>query len=120
MIATVPSSDTPSPKRAGGRPKSTEPKPARATVRFTKIEYLVVKQRAGNARLTVAEYCRQAVLTGKVSPTLDPAMLPALHELRALGNTLNQLAKLAHTDGIRSVGFKADKLLDQLSKLLTV
>ena len=120
MLASASSSNTSSPKRAGGRPKSTDPKPARATVRFTKIEYLVVKQRAKNAQLTVADYCRQAVLTGKVSPKLDPAMLPALHELRELGNTLSQLARLAHTDGIRSVGFKADKLLDQLNKLLAV
>jgi hypothetical protein len=112
--------DTSSPKRKGGRPKSLESKPARATVRFTKIEYLVVKRRAETARLTVAEYCRQAVLTGKVVPTMDPATLPVLHELRALGNTLNQLAKKAHTDGMRSIAFKGDSLLDQLNKLLTV
>lgn len=89
-------------------------------MRFTKIEYLVVKRRAEAAQLTVAEYCRQAVLMGKIVPAQDLAILPVLHELRALGNTLNQLAKKAHTDGMRSVGFKADSLLDQLSKLVTV
>lgn len=120
MKAATSTSNTPIPKRKGGRPKSLESKPARATVRFTKIEYLVVKRRAETARLTVAEYCRQAILTGKVLPAQDPATLPVLHELRDLGNTLNQLAKKAHTDGMRSVGFKADNLLDQLKKLLTV
>jgi hypothetical protein len=118
QAATSP--DTPAPKRKGGRPKSPESKPARATVRFTKIEYLAVKRRAKTAQLTVAEYCRQAVLTGKVVPAQDPATLPELHELRALGNTLHELAKKAHTDGMRSVALKADSLLAQLNKLLTV
>jgi hypothetical protein len=120
MKAASSTADTPSPKRTGGRPKSLDPKPARATVRFTKIEYMVVKQRVENVRLTVADYCRQAVLTAKVSPTMDPAMLPALHELRELSNTLNQLAKLAQADGLPSVGFKANRLLDELTKLLAV
>jgi hypothetical protein len=117
MLATATPSAIPNPKGRGGRPKSPESKPARATVRFTKIEYLVVKQRASNAHLTVAEYCRQAVMTGKVSPWLDPATLPALHKLSELSNTLQHLAKLAQADGLRSVGFKVDKLLDQLNKL---
>lgn len=120
MKAATSTSDTPNPKREGGRPKSLESKPARATVRFTKIEYLAVKRRAKTAQLTVAEYCRQAVLTGKVVPAQDPATLPELHELRVLGNLLNELAKKAHTDGMRSVAFKADGLLAQLNKLLTI
>ncbi|WP_208309409.1 plasmid mobilization protein [Hymenobacter defluvii] len=106
------------PTRRGGRPRSPESRPDRATVRFTKIEYLAVKRRAATARLTVAEYCRQAVLTGRVTPTLDPAALPALHEMRALANTLNQLVNQARGDGMRSVAIKADGLLDQLTKLL--
>ncbi len=110
--------DNSQPKRNGGRPKSPESRPDRATVRFTKIEYLAVKRRASSARLTVAEYCRQAVLTGQVVPTPDPAALPALHELRALGNTLHQLVQRAHGDGVRSVAIKADGLLDRLTKFL--
>lgn len=112
--------DEPQPKRNGGRPRNPEARPDRATVRFTKIEYLAVKRRAKSARVTVADYCRQAVLTGQVLPTLDPAALPALHELRTLGNTLNQLVKKAHGDGVRSIAIKADALLDELNKLLAV
>lgn len=106
------------PKRKGGRPRNPEARPDRATVRFTKIEYLAVKRRAQAARLPVADYCRQAVLTGQVLPTLDPAALPALHELRALSNTLHQLARKAQGDGVRSIALKADALLDELAKLL--
>lgn len=110
--------DEPRPKRNGGRPRNPEARPDRATVRFTKVEYLAVKRRARSARLTVADYCRQAVLTGQVQPTLDPAVLPVLHELRALSNALHQLIKKAQEDGIRSVAIKSDALLNELNKLL--
>ncbi|TDN39615.1 plasmid mobilization relaxosome protein MobC [Hymenobacter sp. UV11] len=113
-------SEKPQPKRQGGRPRNPEARPDRATVRFTKLEYLAVKRRAKAARLTVADYCRQAVLTGQVMPTLDPAALPALNELRGLSNTLNQLVKKAQVDGLRSVAIKADNLLQELAKLLAI
>lgn len=118
MSTPIATTQTTAPKRRGGRPKSLEARPDRATVRFTKIEYLVVKRRAKAARLTVAEYCRQAVLTGQVVATPDSDALPVLHELRALSNALNQLKKQAHEGGIRSVAIKANGLLDHLTKLL--
>ncbi|MFC7670470.1 plasmid mobilization relaxosome protein MobC [Hymenobacter humi] len=99
MEASLPAEETP-PKRKGGRPRNPVARPDRATVRFTKIEYLAVKRRAQAARLTVGDYCRQAVLTGQVLPTLDPAALPALHEPAGLG----QHAESAGEEGPRGRG----------------
>ena len=110
----------PNDPRKGGRPrKYNEGQQApRATVRFSQSEYEKILHQAEAAGLSVSDYCRQAALTAEVKAAIRPDVVPLLNELRAIGNNLNQLAKKAQADGIRSIAFKADDALNQLKALL--
>lgn len=106
--------------RKGGRPRKYQEgqEAPRATVRFSQIEYSRLLRQAQAGGLSVSDYCRQAALTGEVKAAIRPEVVPLLNELRAIGNNLNQLAKLARADGIRSIALKADGLLNELKALL--
>jgi hypothetical protein len=106
--------------RKGGRPrKYAEGQEApRATVRFSQVEYQKIIRQSEAAGLSVSDYCRQAALTGEIKAAIRPEVIPLLNELRAIGNNLNQLVKKAQADGIRTIAFKADDVLNQLKNLL--
>lgn len=106
--------------RKGGRPRKYQEgqQAPRATVRFSQVEYEKIVSQAEASGLSVSDYCRQAALTGEVKAAIRPEVIPLLNELRAIGNNLNQIAKKAQADGIRSIAFKADDVLNQLKNLL--
>ncbi len=112
--------EAPKDPRKGGRPrKYNEGQEApRATVRFSQAEYEKILRQAEAAGLSVSDYCRQAALTGEIKAAIRPEVIPLLNELRAIGNNLNQIAKKAQADGIRTIAFKADDVLTQLKNLL--
>lgn len=112
--------EAPKDPRKGGRPRKYQEgqQAPRATVRFSQVEYEKIQRQSEAAGLSVSDYCRQAALTGQVKAAIRPEVIPLLNELRAIGNNLNQLAKKAQADGIRSIAFKADDVLNQLKNLL--
>ena len=105
-------------KKKGGRPPNPQKRDKQITVLFSGVEYLAIKRRAQIARLPLSDYCRQLVLTGKAEARLTPEQNTLLNQVASLGNNLNQIAKRANTDGIRSIAIEANRLLGQLSKLL--
>jgi len=105
-------------KKKGGRPPNPQKRDKQITVLFSGVEYLATKRRAQMARLPLSDYCRQLVLTGKAEAKLTPEQNTLLNQLASLGNNLNQIAKRANTDGIRSIAIEANRLLGQLGKLL--
>jgi len=109
---------TPPVRKKGGRPKNPQKREEQSTVYWSAIEYLAVKKRADKAGLTLSDYCRQMVLTGQAQVKLSPEENATLNEVARLGNNLNQIAKKANADGIRSIAIEAARLLGQLNQLL--
>ena len=105
-------------KKKGGRPPNPQKRDKQITVLFSGVEYLAIKRRAQTARLPLSDYCRQLVLTGKAEARLTPEQNTLLNQVASLGNNLNQIAKRANTDGIRSIAIEASRLLGQLGQLL--
>ena len=105
-------------KKKGGRPPNPQKRDKQITVLFSGVEYLAIKRRAQIARLPLSDYCRQLVLTGKAEARLTPEQNTLLNQMASLGNNLNQIAKRANTDGIRSIALEASRLLAQLGQLL--
>ena len=105
-------------RRKGGRPPSEQKRDQQMTVLLTKLEKLAIKKRAQKAGLSLSDYGRQMVLTGKAQVRLTPEENATLNEMAKLGNNLNQIAHKANADGIRSIAFDASRLLQQLSQLL--
>lgn len=93
-------------KQKGGRPpknaddRRTEP----VGFRCTESEMIELRQRAGQAGLTVGEFCRRAAL-GKSMPA--PKIVPEVNReayadlARASGN-LNQVVKMTQTAGMKT------------------
>ena len=52
-------------KRKAGRPEKAIKKEVRACIRFSKVEYFVVRQKASKAGLTASAYIRQIAIKGR-------------------------------------------------------
>lgn len=87
-------------KKKAGRPAKTVKKEIRACVRYTKIEYFIIKEKAGKANLNVSEYIRQLSIHGKVNARLSQEEQTWIRQLIGMANNLNQLAKACHQQGI--------------------
>ena len=105
-------------RKKGGRPKSETKRDKQITVCLSAIEYLAVKRRAEKAGLSLSDYGRQMVLTGQAQVRLSPEENAVLNQVARVGNNLNQIAKKANADGIRSIAIEAARLLGQLNQLL--
>ena len=88
-------------KSKGGRPPKTAAAKYSETVRFrvTAAQMQTLRQSAAKSRLTLSEYARQMVLTGKVITPASPEELRLIAELTREKNNLNQLAKAQNAAG---------------------
>lgn len=80
------------------RPKKSISRPHRITIRFTEMEYGLITDAAKEAGLTVSEYIRQMVLTGKIAIRYEviadiPELQKLVSEFGKIGNNLNQIAR---------------------------
>jgi len=87
-------------KHTGGRPKKQVKRESITGVRFTKIEYYVVKQKASKAGLGITSYIRQMALHGKVIARMDEEETQIARQFTGIANNLNQLTKKAHQEGL--------------------
>lgn len=88
--------------KKGGRPRMavTEKKKYKLPpVRLDTKNYVIVKNRAKQAGLSLTEYQRQMVLHGRVVERLSPEMVNLFRQLAGMGNNMNQLARQANTFG---------------------
>jgi predicted DNA binding CopG/RHH family protein len=105
-------------KRKGGRPKKAVKKDAVTAVRFTKIEYAVVKQKASKAGLCISVYIRQMAVNGKVTPRINEEQSHFVRQLAGMANNLNQLAKKAHQEGLLKAMLYFEGYRNQLDELI--
>lgn len=84
----------------GGRPRKSAATLRSRTVRFrvSEAEYLRVQRKAAACNLTLSEYARQAVVSGRIGTE----ELRLVSELTRELNNLNQLAFLQHAFGVAS------------------
>lgn len=75
-------------------------KEKRVTIRFSRIEFFVVREKASTAGMSVAEYIRQVSINGQVMARLDTEDKKIIRQLVGMANNLNQLAKACHQEGI--------------------
>lgn len=63
-------------------------------------EYLRVQRKAAACNLTLSEYARQAVISGRILRRIGTEELRLVSELTRERNNLNQLAFLQHAFGV--------------------
>lgn len=88
------------PKSKGGRPAKAVRKEKQFSLRFTEAEFATVKEKAANAGFTFTMYLRKMALIGQVKARQNDDERQAVKQLIAMASNINQLAKVAHQQGL--------------------
>jgi hypothetical protein len=105
-------------KKQGGRPVKLVKKSNTLVVRLTDTERSLIAGKAREAGMKVSEWFRMAARKAQVIARLSPADVAILRVLTGLANNLNQIARLAHKEGLLSVQRKCREGLDEINDTL--
>ena len=107
-------------KKQKGRPTVADARrlSKAVTVKFSKIDYEILRTRSRKANRRLAEYIRESALKSEVVPPRTEADLKEYRTLVGMANNLNQLAKLSHQEGIYYTSLQLDRLLAEISDIV--
>jgi len=105
-------------KHKGGRPLKAIKREAATGVRFTKVEYFIVKQKAKKAGYRPTQYIRMMAINGKVIARLSEEEKAFIRQLIGMANNLNQLTKMAHQQKMLTAILHFEKYRTELDRLL--
>ena len=105
-------------KRKPGRPKKAITRSGSLVVRMTPTERLVIAGKANDAGMRISEWFRCAAKAGVIRARLSKEETGYLRTLSGMANNLNQLTKLAHTNGLVSLMADLRKLLTTVEALM--
>ena len=107
-------------KKPKGRPTVADARrlSKAVTVKFSKIDYEILRTRSRKANRRLAEYIRESALKSEVVLPRTEADLKEYRTLVGLANNLNQLAKLSHQEGIYYTNMQLDRLLAEISDIV--
>ena len=108
-------------RHSGGRPKKQVKREIIKGVRFTKVEYYVVKQRAAKSGVNISDYIRGMAMQGKIISRLTEEERQFVRQLVGIANNINQLTKKGHQEGFLTAVLMFEdykKLLDELLEKL--
>ena len=88
------------------------------TVKFSKIDYEILRTRSRKANRRLAEYIRESALKSEVVQPRIEADLKEYRTLVGMANNLNQLTKMAHQDSIIYLYSPIDRLLGEITHVI--
>ena len=110
-------------RHPGGRPKKVVKKETSTGVRLTKFDYLIIKQKASIAGLSLGAYIREMALKGQVLSRLNEEERMLIRQLVGMANNVNQITNMAHKQGVSialtyfiNIRQTLDKVLEKLRK----
>jgi hypothetical protein len=77
-----------------------------------------MKEKAGRANLKPSEYIRQIAINGLVKARETDEEMHSVRQLVGMANNLNQLTKLAHSEGLLSIMLIFEKYRKQFDEIL--
>ena len=107
-------------KKSKGRPTVADARrlSKAVTVKFSKIDYEILRTRSRKANRRLAEYIRESALQSEVVQPRTEADLKEYRTLVGMANNLNQLARLSHQEGIYYTSLQLDRLLAEISDIV--
>lgn len=105
-------------KRRGGRPPKKVKRESQLMVRLTENERFLIEAKAKEAGMVPSAWFRMAAKRARVMARLKPQDLTFLRMLAGMANNLNQLAHLAHKEGLITVQKKCRELLSDIDDIL--
>lgn len=106
---------------AGGRPRAAKGM-ARTKTLSTKLsvaEWKIAMKRIADVGKRPSVYLREVLLSGRVIAARTQEDRRQIRMLEGGCNNLNQLARLAHQQGVPSVRERLNSLLDEFNRLLS-
>jgi len=87
-------------KPGRGRPVKESAKLTRSiNLKLTEADFATLRQKAASLGMTATQYARQMALNGKIVDRYTKEELDQRRKIAGEANNLNQLAKLAHSNG---------------------
>jgi predicted molibdopterin-dependent oxidoreductase YjgC len=105
-------------KKKAGRPVQDVKKDVRAAVRFSALEYYLVKQKATRSGLTISSYIRQTAISAKVISRLTTEEVHFVRQLIGMSNNINQIARTCHSQGLFEAMAYFEQYRTQLDEIL--
>lgn len=105
-------------KKQAGRPAKSIKKEIRTAVRFTKIEYFVIRQKAARAGIKTSAYVRQTAINAEVIARLSEEERHFVRQLIGMSNNLKQLTKNSNTEGILKTMFYFESFRKEIEMIL--
>ncbi len=107
-------------RNLGGRPRAAKGKVRTKTLstRLSVAEWKIVMKRIVDAGKRPSVYLREVLLSGRVVAARTQEDRCQIRMLEGGCNNLNQLARLAHQQGVLGVRERLLALLDEFNKLL--
>ncbi len=105
-------------RKQAGRPAKTIKKEIRTGVRFTKIEYFVIRQKAARAGIKISAYVRQTAINAAVITRLNEEERHFVRQLIGMSNNINQLTKNSHAEGMLKTMLYFETCRNQFEVLL--
>ncbi|WP_312788878.1 plasmid mobilization protein [Sphingobacterium sp.] len=102
----------------GGRPKKTVKKSEIMMLRLAPAEREAIQKKAASAGMNPCEWVRQAAQKAVIIPRLNPEEASYLRTLSGMANNLNQLVKLAHTEGLLNLALQCRTHIEQVDLLI--
>jgi uncharacterized protein YcgI (DUF1989 family) len=90
----------------------------RVTIRLTDDEHQQIKVESFNNNLTLSDYARQKILTGRVKKGKSKCTQELLFEINKIGNNLNQVAR--NCNAFKSVDIATLQTLTEIEKKLNL
>lgn len=105
-------------QKKAGRPTKAIKKEIRTTVRFTRYEYFIVREKAAQAGVNASVYIRQAAVQAKVISRLTGEEIQTVRQLIGLSGNINQVAKVCHREGLFEAMQYFERYRNQIDQLL--
>jgi hypothetical protein len=102
-------------KNKGGRPELKTKKDTSINVRMTRLERILIEQKAKQAKLSATAWFRKAAKRAKIHPRITEEDMKILRVLAGMANNLNQLTKLAHTYGFLKFQKDCQELISKIN-----
>lgn len=99
-------------KSKGGRPALSVRKDIKLTVRFSRQEYFILKEKAGAAGINPSVYIRQAAIKAKITARLSTEEAQLVRQLAGMATNINQVARVCNREGL----FEAMRYFEEYRK----
>ena len=105
-------------RNKGGRPIKKIKRESHIRVRLTSSEHFLISEKSTKAGMRISDWFRRSALRSKVLSRMSADDLKNLRMLSGMANNLNQLTRLAHSQGLLVVERRCRELLVLIDNVL--